>query len=78
MRNASRRSARTPLDEEPRRTSFICVCCGQEVVAAIEGLFYNHPVGPERRFCSTVTERGEYPRSLGVSHSIRPTGCCQA
>ena len=62
MRNASRRSARTPLDEEPRRTSFICACCGREVVTAIEGLFYNHPVGSERRFCDAACRQAAWRR----------------
>ena len=62
MRNASRRSARTPLDEEPRRTSFTCACCGREVVTAIEGLFCNHPVGSERRFCDAACRQAAWRR----------------
>ena len=62
MRNASRRSARTPLDEEPRRTSFTCACCGREVVTAIEGLFYNPTVGSKRRFCDAACRQAAWRR----------------
>jgi hypothetical protein len=67
MRDTSRRPARTPLDEEPRRTSFTCACCGREVVTAIEGLFYNHPVGPERRFCNAACRQAWRRRKAGAS-----------
>ena len=54
MRNASRRADHEPPGQEPRRTSFTCACCGREIVTAIEGLFYNPPVGSERRFCDAA------------------------
>lgn len=38
--------------EGPRRTEFVCACCRRTVTTAIEGLFYNPPVGSPQRFCS--------------------------
>ena len=62
MRNASRRPGEQAPDEEPRRTSFVCACCGRTIVTAIEGLFYNPPVGSTRRFCDPACRQAAWRR----------------
>jgi len=62
MRNASRRPAERAPNEEPRRTSFVCACCGRTIVTAIEGLFYNPPVGSKRRFCGPACRQAAWRR----------------
>jgi len=62
MRNASRRPAEQLLDEEPRRTSLVCACCGRTIVTAIEGLFSNPPAGSERRFCDPACRQAAWRR----------------
>jgi hypothetical protein len=46
----------------PERAGFWCASCGREVVTAIEGLFYNPPVGSERRFCDHACRQAAYRR----------------
>ena len=53
MRNAS---------EEPRRTEFVCARCRRVIPTAIEGLFYNHPVGSPQRFCSSSCRQAAWRR----------------
>ena len=51
MRNAY--ESREP-EAEPERTSFVCACCGNTVVTAVEGLYYNPAVGSKQRFCNLL------------------------
>jgi hypothetical protein len=55
---------------EPQRTSFVCACCGRTVVTAIEGLFYNLPVGSKQRFCDSACRQAALRRRrAGVSEN---------
>jgi hypothetical protein len=55
---------------EPQRTSFVCACCGRTVVTAIEGLFYNPPVGSKQRFCGSACRQAALRRRrAGVSEN---------
>jgi hypothetical protein len=47
---------------EPRRTEFICACCRRTITTAIEGLFYNPPVGSPQRFCSSSCRQKAWRR----------------
>ena len=62
MRNASRTAGEQAPNEEPSRTSFVCACCARTIVTAIEGLFYNPPVGSKRRFCDPACRQAAWRR----------------
>jgi hypothetical protein len=53
MRNASSR---------PTRCELTCARCGNKIVTAIEGLFYNPPVGSPQRFCSPACRQAAWRR----------------
>ena len=70
MRNASSRPGGEPPGEEPTRTSFACACCGRQIVTAVEGLFYDAPVGSERRFCDPACRQAAWRRrKAGVAEA---------
>ena len=69
----------------PVRHGVTCASCGAYTVIAIEGLFYNPPVGSPQRFCSPacraaawrrrragVTENTPRQRTGGRSRHLRP------
>jgi hypothetical protein len=61
MRNAS---------SPPARSQLTCACCGKTIVTAIEGLYYNPPVGSPRRFCSPACRQAAWRRRrAGVDES---------
>jgi hypothetical protein len=69
MRNAYEGPPRR--GEEPERTSFICACCGRTIVTAIEGLYYNAPVGSKRRFCDPACRQAAWRRRrAGASEDV--------
>jgi hypothetical protein len=73
MRNASRPSPGQALNEEPARTSFVCACCGRKVLTAVEGSFYNPPVGSRRRFCDPACRQAAWRRrKAGVPEATAP------
>jgi hypothetical protein len=53
MRNAS---------SEPARCELPCARCGKKVVTAVQGLFYNPPVGSPQRFCSSACRQAAWRR----------------
>jgi hypothetical protein len=53
MRNAS---------AQPARSELTCARCGRRIITAIEGLFYNPPVGSPRRFCSPACRQAAWRR----------------
>jgi hypothetical protein len=53
MRNAS---------PEPPRNQSVCAPCGTPILTAIEGHFYNPPVGSPRRFCSAACRQAAWRR----------------
>jgi hypothetical protein len=69
MRNAYGGPARR--EEEPQRTSFVCACCGRTITTAVEGLYYNPPVGSKRRFCDPACRQAAWRRRrAGASENI--------
>jgi hypothetical protein len=71
---------------EPARSEVVCARCGRRVLTAIEGLFYNQPVGSPRRFCSDACRQAAWRRRRagveetaalqltgGRSRHLRPT-----
>lgn len=73
MRNALRRPVGQAPNEEPARTSFVCACCGRTVVTALEGSFYNPPVGSKRRFCDAACRQAAWRRrKAGVAEATAP------
>ncbi len=68
MRNACDGPARP--DDEPRRTSFVCACCGRTVVTAVGGLYYYPAAGSKRRFCDPACRQAAWRRRKhGVSEA---------
>jgi len=68
MRNAYDTPARP--GGEPKRTSFVCGCCGRTVVTAVEGLYYNPPAGSKRRFCDPACRQAAWRRRKhGISEA---------
>jgi hypothetical protein len=72
MRNASRQPAQVAPDEGPRRTSFVCPCCGREIVTAIEGLFSDPTAGSKRRFCSPSCRQAAWRRRKAGAPEATP------
>lgn len=63
MRNAS---------PEPARSELVCACCGRRILTAIEGLFYNPPVGSPRRFCSAACRQAAWRRRRAEVEETAP------
>jgi hypothetical protein len=63
MRNAS------PL---PARNELTCACCGKTIVTAVEGVFYNPPVGSPRRFCDPACRQAAWRRRRAGSDETAP------
>ncbi|MDA8301192.1 MAG: hypothetical protein M0005_06525 [Actinomycetota bacterium] len=81
MRNASRREPPDapegpgPMRDasgEPRRTEFVCACCQRTITTAIEGLFYNPPVGSPQRFCSPSCRQAGWRRRRAGAPEATP------
>jgi hypothetical protein len=63
MRNAS---------SQPTRCELTCACCGNKVVTAIKGLFYNPPVGSPQRFCSPACRQAAWRRRRAGVNETSP------
>jgi hypothetical protein len=68
MRNASfqanpdRKNGRRNASSQPARSELTCACCGKTIITAIEGLYYNPPVGSPQRFCSPACRQAAWRR----------------
>jgi len=70
MRNACDGPGPEAPKEEPGRTSFVCGCCGRTVVTAVDGRFYNPPVGSKQRFCDSACRQAAWRRrKAGVAEA---------
>jgi hypothetical protein len=79
MRNASlqpkpdRKNGMRNASSEPVRSELTCAHCGREIITAIEGLFYNPPVGSPRRFCEPACRQAAWRRRrAGVDEAAPP------